>query len=193
MVPKRLAERNPASLGAAKNTGGEEVNTTWILSPCLADRGSRYQACHLQTLRLFHITNRSSHCPHRAQTHDRRVYSRMRLHRAYRQRVPHQPYLKEPLPLADSSMSCFVSQGSPCSNADRIRSRHSLQWDEENLALTEIQKDSLMKITEPKTPFVRYNAELDIVENMEGPLSSKAVHRHFLILVFPDRHSKVQP
>jgi protein phosphatase inhibitor 2 len=40
----------------------------------------------------------------------------------------------------------------------------SLQWDEENLALTEIQKDSLMKITEPKTPFVRYNAETDEVE-----------------------------
>lgn len=40
----------------------------------------------------------------------------------------------------------------------------SLQWDEENLALTEIQKDSLMKITEPKTPYVRYNAETDQVE-----------------------------
>jgi protein phosphatase inhibitor 2 len=44
----------------------------------------------------------------------------------------------------------------------------SLQWDEENLAATEVQKDSLMKITEPKTPFVRYNAELDVVENMDG-------------------------
>ncbi|KAG0702409.1 hypothetical protein DFH29DRAFT_999358 [Suillus ampliporus] len=41
---------------------------------------------------------------------------------------------------------------------------HSLQWDEENLALTEIQKDSLMKITEPKTPYVRYNAETDQIE-----------------------------
>ncbi|KAL0580741.1 hypothetical protein V5O48_001299 [Marasmius crinis-equi] len=40
----------------------------------------------------------------------------------------------------------------------------SLQWDEENLALTEIQKDSLMKITEPKTPYVRYNPETDEVE-----------------------------
>jgi len=39
-----------------------------------------------------------------------------------------------------------------------------LTWDEENLALTEIQKDSLMKITEPKTPYVRYNAETDTVE-----------------------------
>src|SRR3954454_8759532 len=43
--------------------------------------------------------------------------------------------------------------------------RHSsLQWDEANLALTEIQKDSLMKITEPKTPYVRYNAELDEID-----------------------------
>jgi len=39
-----------------------------------------------------------------------------------------------------------------------------LTWDEENLALTEIQKDSLMKITEPKTPFVRYNALTDEIE-----------------------------
>jgi protein phosphatase inhibitor 2 len=41
---------------------------------------------------------------------------------------------------------------------------HTLQWDEENLALTEIGKDSLMKITEPKTPYVRYNAETDEIE-----------------------------
>ncbi|TFY62494.1 hypothetical protein EVG20_g6686 [Dentipellis fragilis] len=40
-----------------------------------------------------------------------------------------------------------------------------LQWDEANLALTELQKDSQMKITEPKTPYVRYNAELDELEN----------------------------
>ncbi|RPD80768.1 hypothetical protein L226DRAFT_529228 [Lentinus tigrinus ALCF2SS1-7] len=43
--------------------------------------------------------------------------------------------------------------------------QHSLQWDEENLALTEAQKDSHMKITEPKTPYVRYNAETDTVES----------------------------
>jgi len=42
--------------------------------------------------------------------------------------------------------------------------QHSLQWDEANIALTELQKDSQMKITEPKTPYVRYNAELDEVE-----------------------------
>ena len=48
--------------------------------------------------------------------------------------------------------------------------RSSLQWDEENLALTELQKDSQMKITEPKTPYVRYNAELDEVEGGVCPL-----------------------
>ena len=47
--------------------------------------------------------------------------------------------------------------------ADRPSAR-SLQWDEENLALTEAQKDSQMKITEPKTPYVRYDAETDTVE-----------------------------
>ncbi|GJJ07182.1 hypothetical protein Clacol_001382 [Clathrus columnatus] len=41
-----------------------------------------------------------------------------------------------------------------------------LTWDEANLLETEIQKDSLMKITEPKTPYVRYNAETDEVEGM---------------------------
>jgi len=51
-------------------------------------------------------------------------------------------------------------------NAPPLQSghHHSLQWDEANLALTEIQKDSLMKITEPKTPYVRYNAETDEIE-----------------------------
>lgn len=57
-------------------------------------------------------------------------------------------------------------------NLDTTSNSHcnsSLQWDEENLALTEIQKDSLMKITEPKTPFVRYNAETDEVEGGKQP------------------------
>lgn len=45
----------------------------------------------------------------------------------------------------------------------------SLQWDEENLALTEAQKDSHMKITEPKTPYVRYNAETDTIEGGAYP------------------------
>ncbi|KAI0080821.1 hypothetical protein K474DRAFT_1564800, partial [Panus rudis PR-1116 ss-1] len=42
--------------------------------------------------------------------------------------------------------------------------QHSLQWDEENIALTEAEKGGHMKITEPKTPYVRYNAETDTFE-----------------------------
>ncbi|KAF8970526.1 hypothetical protein BGZ46_010422 [Entomortierella lignicola] len=36
-----------------------------------------------------------------------------------------------------------------------------LKWDEENLLVTEAQKDSTMKIDEPKTPFVYYDQALD--------------------------------
>jgi hypothetical protein len=46
-----------------------------------------------------------------------------------------------------------------------------LTWDEENLAATEIGKDSLMKIDEPKTPYVRYHVELEN-ENDGGAWSS---------------------
>ncbi|KAH9472475.1 hypothetical protein Pst134EA_003085 [Puccinia striiformis f. sp. tritici] len=44
----------------------------------------------------------------------------------------------------------------------------SLTWDEPNLALNDLNRDSTMKITEPKTPFVRYNAETDEVMNLES-------------------------
>ncbi|KAH9819925.1 hypothetical protein DFH28DRAFT_1079850 [Melampsora americana] len=47
------------------------------------------------------------------------------------------------------------------------RSPH-LTWDEPNLALNDLNRDSTMKITEPKTPFVRYNAETDEVMNLDA-------------------------
>ena len=43
-----------------------------------------------------------------------------------------------------------------------------LKWDEENLIITEAQKDSTMKIDEPKTPYVHYDHELDKIIDMEG-------------------------
>jgi hypothetical protein len=58
----------------------------------------------------------------------------------------------------------LISYIAPPSTISATLPRSSLQWDEENIALTELQKDSQMKITEPKTPYVRYNAELDEVE-----------------------------
>ena len=47
----------------------------------------------------------------------------------------------------------------------------SLTWDEANIALTELEKEeeSRMKIDEPKTPFVRYDAERDVVLGGELP------------------------
>ena len=51
-------------------------------------------------------------------------------------------------------------------NSSNLKEDHNLTWDENNLALTESQKDSTMKVTEPKTPYVRYNHETDTVENM---------------------------
>lgn len=74
---------------------------------------------------------------------------------------PHRPL---PLPRSSSqNKPKGILKNAPAqSNAGA--GAHSLQWDEENIALTEIQKDSLMKITEPKTPYVRYNAETDEVE-----------------------------
>ncbi|KAI8881398.1 hypothetical protein K501DRAFT_223058 [Backusella circina FSU 941] len=42
-----------------------------------------------------------------------------------------------------------------------------LRWDEANLEITEAQKDSTMKVDEPKTPYVRYNPETDEVLNLD--------------------------
>ncbi len=75
----------------------------------------------------------------------------------------HPPRLEAPISKLSPPVYVFlrVSQCLACS---------SLQWDEENLALNEAQKDSQMKITEPKTPYVRYNAETDTIEGGAYPL-----------------------
>ncbi|KAF9283576.1 hypothetical protein BGZ68_005263 [Mortierella alpina] len=49
-----------------------------------------------------------------------------------------------------------------------------LKWDEENLIITEAQKDSTMKIDEPKTPYVHYDHELDKIIDMDD--EGKAKH-----------------
>jgi len=72
------------------------------------------------------------------------------------------PILSVPTRSASTSKPKGILKNAP--PASGTAAQHSLQWDEENLALTELQKDSQMKITEPKTPYVRYNAELDEVE-----------------------------
>lgn len=51
---------------------------------------------------------------------------------------------------------------------------YRLKWDEANLEYNEGQKDSTMKIDEPKTPYIRYDPEKDEVLNMPG----KMMHIH---------------
>lgn len=44
-----------------------------------------------------------------------------------------------------------------------------LKWDESKLKATEKQKEQVtMKVDEPNTPYVRYNAETDQVTNWQG-------------------------
>jgi len=38
-----------------------------------------------------------------------------------------------------------------------------IRWDEDNIMMTEADRGKTMKITEPKTPFIRYNIEKDEV------------------------------
>ncbi|KAG0378753.1 hypothetical protein BGX24_002893 [Mortierella sp. AD032] len=47
----------------------------------------------------------------------------------------------------------------------------NLKWDEENLTITEAQKDSTMKIDEPKTPYVHYDHELDKIIELDDSFS----------------------
>ncbi|KAK5816835.1 hypothetical protein F5H01DRAFT_341843 [Linnemannia elongata] len=59
-----------------------------------------------------------------------------------------------------------------------------LKWDEESLIITEAQKDSTMKIDEPKTPFIHYDHELDRVLDadevfrLNGPRKKQAALAH---------------
>ena len=69
---------------------------------------------------------------------------------------------------AHSSSSSSTTQSQ--SQSQSSSSSHGLAWDEANLSLNEVQKDSTMKITEPKTPYVRYNAETDEVMDLDSTL-----------------------
>ncbi|KAK4055089.1 hypothetical protein OIV83_000369 [Microbotryomycetes sp. JL201] len=65
------------------------------------------------------------------------------------------------------STSAGSSSTSPPVRGADSRTGNNLQWDETNLTLNEVQRDSTMKITEPKTPYVRYDAETDTVMDLD--------------------------
>ncbi|KAJ1952508.1 hypothetical protein EC988_003517 [Linderina pennispora] len=69
-----------------------------------------------------------------------------------------------------------------------------LRWDEDNLRITEAQKDAKMKVLEPKTPYIHYNPELDAdLQEMEDlKLCSDASSRSSSVASSP-KHAVVAP
>ncbi|KAM0756517.1 hypothetical protein T439DRAFT_321230 [Meredithblackwellia eburnea MCA 4105] len=75
-----------------------------------------------------------------------------------------------------------LSQTKPKSilkNSSTPRTHPGVVWDEQNLAINDLAKDSTMKIDEPKTPWVNYNPETDQVIDLDkipgfnlGPIDS---------------------
>ncbi|KAI9247708.1 hypothetical protein BDA99DRAFT_525810 [Phascolomyces articulosus] len=63
----------------------------------------------------------------------------------------------------------------PSQSANDSAESRGLKWDEANLEMNEEQKDSTMKIDEPKTPYIRYDPETDQVLNM-GDVPFKTAH-----------------
>ncbi|GAA6023744.1 hypothetical protein JCM8202_003162 [Rhodotorula sphaerocarpa] len=68
---------------------------------------------------------------------------------------------------ASSSGSTAASAVGQPQAGQTAQGAHGLAWDEVNLSMNDLQKDSTMKITEPKTPYVRYNAETDEVMDLD--------------------------
>ncbi|KAJ1818959.1 hypothetical protein LPJ60_004045 [Coemansia sp. RSA 2675] len=70
-----------------------------------------------------------------------------------------------------------------------------LRWDEDNLRVTEAQKDAKMKVDEPRTPYIRYNPELDAdLQEMEDlKLTSDLSSRSSSVASSPKRAHIVAP
>ncbi|KAI9105489.1 hypothetical protein DFS34DRAFT_599651 [Phlyctochytrium arcticum] len=52
--------------------------------------------------------------------------------------------------------------------SDQAAPMRGIHWDEDNIMLTEAQKNATMKITEPKTPYIRYDSANDMVLGSTG-------------------------
>ncbi|KAJ1985996.1 hypothetical protein GGI04_006226, partial [Coemansia thaxteri] len=70
-----------------------------------------------------------------------------------------------------------------------------LRWDEDNIRITEAQKDAKMKVDEPPTPYIRYNPELDAdLQEMEDlKLASDMSSRSSSVASSPKRAQIVVP
>ncbi|KAJ2158847.1 hypothetical protein GGF46_003466 [Coemansia sp. RSA 552] len=70
-----------------------------------------------------------------------------------------------------------------------------LRWDEDNLRITEAEKGGRMKITEPLTPYIKYNPENDVdLEDMEDlRLTSGMTSRSSSVASSPKRAQVIDP
>lgn len=78
------------------------------------------------------------------------------------------PPLRHSPPTRAAPPRGILKNANTSTSSSTLNNPHGLAWDEANLSLNEVQKDSTMKITEPKTPYVRYNAETDEVMDLDS-------------------------
>ncbi|KAJ2057999.1 hypothetical protein GGI17_005320 [Coemansia sp. S146] len=79
--------------------------------------------------------------------------------------------------------------------SDTLEKTAHLRWDEDNLRVTEAQKDAKMKVDEPPTPYIRYNPDLDAdIQEMEDlKLASDMSSRSSSVASSPKRAQIVAP
>ncbi|KAF9092224.1 hypothetical protein BGX23_004494 [Mortierella sp. AD031] len=101
--------------------------------------------------------------------------------------LPHGPGLRvteEPHPEPQQQQQAVKGILKKATTTQAEENAPRLKWDEEKLTITEAQKDSKMKIDEPKTPFIHYDHELDRVLDadevfrLNGPRKKQAALTH---------------
>ncbi|KAJ3393120.1 hypothetical protein HDU84_002797 [Entophlyctis sp. JEL0112] len=89
-------------------------------------------------------------------------------------------------PPCDTAMGRYLAIliWSLCSYAD------SYFWTEDNILITEAQKNSTMKITEPKTPFIHYNMSTDEIVGEVPPMQLTSALEYAAIQLDEKNHNK---
>ncbi|GAA6010171.1 hypothetical protein JCM10207_005650 [Rhodosporidiobolus poonsookiae] len=81
--------------------------------------------------------------------------------------APQRPLTRQPSHSSSAPARGILKNRSSSSTQAERPPAAGLAWDEANLSLNDLHRDSTMKITEPKTPYVRYNAETDEVMDLD--------------------------
>ncbi|KAJ3202456.1 hypothetical protein HDU82_007346 [Entophlyctis luteolus] len=98
-------------------------------------------------------------------------------------------------PLAQPKKSILKSHSSSLNDyaQNQDLAPPKLRWDEDNILITEAQKNSTMKITEPKTPFIHYNMSTDEIVGFSGevpPMQLTSALEYAAIQLDEKNHNK---